>query len=86
MDNRNLSTDQNAMGNNTKRNIGLVLAYLFFSLGGFLAPHLHCDSFFNLPTAGSRASGWTVFFLNSFQEVMHTHHNLIINAKKIKNE
>jgi hypothetical protein len=36
MDNRNLSTDQNAIGNNTKRNIGLVLAYLFFSLDSWL--------------------------------------------------
>jgi hypothetical protein len=30
----------------------------------------HCDIFFDLPTAGSSASGWAVFFLNSIEEVL----------------
>jgi hypothetical protein len=33
--------------------------------------------FLNLPTAGSSASGWTVFFLNSFLQVLHSGETVI---------
>jgi hypothetical protein len=52
-----------------------VLSSVWLSIffGGFFGIIYPVIFFFNLPTAGSSASGWTVFFLlNSLQEVLHS--------------